>query len=330
MKNNYFYGKEQAKALKGVAILFMLCFHLFAPNPTSSQYGLSFSFTGIDHLIGQFCDRTVPLYIFMTGYAIYSKQFSLKNIINKVLPLYHKIWFLSVVFLPILFLSGLIEWKFTTFLHTIILGDGYIRIWWYVSFYTMIMFLWWGYGILPQKFKIIIKTALPLLALICYFLIDDKYNLPFYVNRFVKFSIYLLLGLYCSKFNIIERLKFTNKYRCASFVLLFVIFYLNTISLSDFTYRLYRICTFPLMVSCFIAITNIRYLSDMFKYLGKHSTNIWLIHGFFYYYFYDFIYYPKYWILILIIFLLLNILCSIGLNKFIVSTDFGFKRLTFK
>ena len=70
MTNRLIYEKQQANALKGVAILFMLCFHLFAPNPIAPQKGLSFSFTGIDFFIGQFCDRTVPLYVSFQNWRI--------------------------------------------------------------------------------------------------------------------------------------------------------------------------------------------------------------------------------------------------------------------
>lgn len=318
MINKLIYGKQQANALKGVAILFMLCFHLFAPNTLTPQKGLSFSFTGIDYIIGQFCNRTVPLYIFITGYAIYSKQFLLKNIIlKKVLPLYYRIWLLSIIFLPILFLSDLIKWKLSTFLHTIILGDGYIRIWWYVSFYTMVMILWWCYGLLSSKIKLILQFIIPILALICCFFIDDKYNLPFYIDRFIKFSIYILLGLYCAKYHIFDNLPIINKNKLKTFAILSILIYVNFINLPDFMYRCYRIFTFPLMVACFIHLTSGKYMSIIFGYLGRHSTNIWLIHGFFYYYFYDFVYSPRYWILILIAFLALNIFCSIMFNQLI-------------
>ena len=317
MTNKLIYEKQQANALKGVAILFMLCFHLFAPN----QKGLSFSFTGIDYFIGQFCDRTVPLYIFMTGYAIYSKRFLLKDIIKKkVLPLYLRIWLLSIIFLPILFLSGTIKWEFSTFLHTITLGDGYIRIWWYVSFYAMIMILWWGYGVLPSKIRLILQFIIPVVALICYFFIDDKYNIPFYMNRFIKFSSYLLLGLYCAKYQIFNKFRITNK--IITSILVFILVYVNFISLPDFIYRCYRIFTFPIMIACFIHLTNGKYISMLFEYLGKHSTNIWLIHGFFYYYFYKVIYSPRYWILILISFLVLNIFCSIIFNHLLNKIHF--------
>lgn len=299
----------------------MLCFHLFAPNPIAPQKGLSFSFTGIDYFIGQFCDRTVPLYIFMTGYAIYSKRFLLKDIIKKkVLPLYLRIWLLSIIFLPILFLSGTIKWEFSTFLHTITLGDGYIRIWWYVSFYAMIMILWWGYGVLPSKIRLILQFIIPVVALICYFFIDDKYNIPFYMNRFIKFSSYLLLGLYCAKYQIFNKFRITNK--IITSILVFILVYVNFISLPDFIYRCYRIFTFPIMIACFIHLTNGKYISMLFEYLGKHSTNIWLIHGFFYYYFYKVIYSPRYWILILISFLVLNIFCSIIFNHLLNKIHF--------
>ena len=77
----------------------------------------------------------------MTGYSLYICAIpSVKEVLTqKVIPLYRQMWILALVFLPILFLLGKIEWSWGRFLHTVTIGDGYIRIWWYVGFYALLM-----------------------------------------------------------------------------------------------------------------------------------------------------------------------------------------------
>lgn len=58
------------------------------------------------------------------------------------------------------------------------------------------------------------------------------------------------------------------------------------------------------------------YVESFFMLMGKHSTNIWLVHTFFcYYYFHDFIYGLKYPILIYILTLGLSVISSVVINK---------------
>lgn len=313
------YTREQSQMLKGVAILFMICFHLFAPNPASPQNGLSFSYTGIDAVIGHFCDRTVPLYIFMTGYSLYICAIpSVKEVLTqKVIPLYRQMWILALIFLPILFLLGKIEWSLGRFLHTIIIGDGYIRIWWYVGFYALLMtIVSVAYAICNKVRGKIIHILIPVtvVALLLYFLVDDKYNMPFLINRFVKFTVYLLLGYWVARYRM---LSYYRRNVVVSVVLLAIIVGLNNLPMHDFLYRLYRLLSFPLMVACFIDIIDRRGMRNTFQYLGHHSTNIWLIHGFFFYFFYQYVYMPKYWLLILVSFTVVNIACSLGYNHLI-------------
>lgn len=67
---------------------------------------------------------------------------------------------------------------------------------------------------------------------------------------------------------------------------------------------------------CFYMMKKSPYVESFFMLMGKHSTNIWLVHTFFcYYYFHDFIYGLKYPILIYILTLGLSVISSVVINK---------------
>lgn len=69
-------------------------------------------------------------------------------------------------------------------------------------------------------------------------------------------------------------------------------------------------------VCCFYMIKKGHKIEVFFAFMGKHSTNIWLIHAFFcWYYFSDFIYGLKYPVLIYCATLGLSIIASFAINK---------------
>ena len=306
--HHLYYDKITALELKGIAIFFMVTFHLFCPNHNTYNIpDISLSYTGVDKLLGIFCNRTVPIYIFMTGYALAMRPPVYNDILRKVQFLYGRIWLLSLLFIPILLFSGKICWSYSQLLHTIVLGDGYMRVWWYASFYIMILVLFYLYKtLIPVPIRNYTSLILVPLTVLAYYCIDDKIILPFYLNRFIKFSVYLIIGICMYEYKIFERVK-TNFF--ISFVLVLLIFALDTLIKNDLLYRTYRIISFPLLMISFADICNHTRIANVCMLLGKHSTNIWLIHGFFFYVA-EFIYYPHYFIFVLMQFLFVSLICS--------------------
>ena len=312
MLHHLIYDKLTSLRLKGIAILFMLIFHLFTPNPTYNMGDVLFSFSGIDKLLGIFCNRTVPIYLFITGYALAMHTLSWRKIFQKTIFIYKRIWLLALIFIPTLLFAKKIQWSFSIFLHTITLGDGYIRIWWYASFYIMILCLYTLYDKISLPIRKYFSCFFILISLCTYFFIDDDKQLPYYVNRFSKFTIFLILGIVSYKTNLFGRIKTNRLVSCFIFILIFLLDF--TIK-DEVLYKAYRLVTFPMLMVCLIDICDNKIASGFLNVLGKHSTNIWLIHGFFFYYYAEYTYLPRYFIFVLFTFLFINIIASHLFNK---------------
>jgi len=75
-------------------------------------------------------------------------------------------------------------------------------------------------------------------------------------------------------------------------------------------------------IVCFASLRRSGWLDKLLEFLGKHSTNIWLIHTFFcYYLFKDFIYSFKYPALIFIVLLLCSLAASYIVNLIYVPIN---------
>lgn len=306
------YDKLTSLRLKGIAILFMVIFHLFAPNPNYNMSDLFFSFSGIDKLLGIFCNRTVPIYLFITGYALARCTPSWNKIYKKTMFIYKRIWLLTLIFIPILLFANKIQWSPSVFLHTIILGDGYIRIWWYASFYVLVLCLYTLYAKIPLPIRKYFSFFIIFMSLCTYLFIDDNKQLPYYINRFFKFTIFLILGIISYKINLFGKIRINSYVSCIIFI---IIFLLNFVIKEELIYKIYRLVTFPMLITCLLDICNKKKVSGFLNMLGKHSINIWLIHGFFFYYYAEYTYLPRYFIFILLIFLFTNIVISNLFNK---------------
>ena len=74
------------------------------------------------------------------------------------------------------------------------------------------------------------------------------------------------------------------------------------------------------IIFIFSTIEKPKWVKNGFTFLGYHSTNIWLIHMFFYrYIFVNFVFIGKYPLVILGIMLVITLICSILLNKIMLN-----------
>ena len=71
----------------------------------------------------------------------------------------------------------------------------------------------------------------------------------------------------------------------------------------------------PMFILSILEIIKRFHFENAFRYLGKHSTNMWLVHSFFcYYYWQNIVFLPKYSVLITIWLIILSVMTSITLN----------------
>ena len=124
-----------------------------------------------------------------------------------------------------------------------------------------------------------------------------------------------IVGMVVCKYSVVEKLK--NKIiniKCKNFILVFIVltmFIFHCIEQSLIVVPITGIVT----IMCFHLWDKPTWIENIFSFLGKHSTNIWLTHMFFYLIlFRGMVFKAKYPLLILAYMLTICILISIIIN----------------
>ena len=334
---------EKSNQLKAVAALMMLCLHLFN-RPYQGLFEPLF-FVGnqpISFYISLFCDASVPIFCFVSGYGLYFKfqnnpiSYGKGNIL-RVKKLYINYWIILVLFAVVLgyFLNAKgFPGSATKFLLNFsALESSYNNSWWFFFTYLLLVV---SSAVL---FKLIDLSSLILLLSIFVFF----YFFAFYFRVYQPnlFSIGLLnwlqrqLSLFGTSLlpfsigAIALKAKWNSKlstffatilYKNA--VALFVIFLLFVIHALIPNFVIAPFLAVPFLC-LFVQIKLPNCIDTTLNYIAPHATNMWLVHMFFYLNFFEaFIYSLNYVLPIYLLLVLCSLLSSVivnKINKFILS-----------
>lgn len=328
--------KNEHKSFQGLFVLLMIILHLFCNLNMSNAYKpIIYIFNiPISYYIAILGDCCVFGFAFLSGYSLtlldekenfknkdyYKKQF------KKIIRLLVNYWIILLLFslISILISNGhLMPGSFKEFFANLFLiSNSYNGAWWYLPIYIYLVLLF------PILKKIVNKY--PILSLFVFFLI---YLISYYlriksnIDNFVFVHLYLLgmssfeflIGIYFFKFSILSKLEKYNK-KIIFLILLFLIlllFFARTLFLQSLFFA-------PLSGLVIILLFHCLHRDNyILSFIGKHSTNIWLVHMFFYkYIFIDLVYIAKYFVLIVFLMLFLCIITSyiiIFIEKIIYS-----------
>lgn len=311
---------QQSNHLKSIAILMMLCLHLF----NREEHGLfqPWIYLGakpLSYYISLFSDACVPIFAFVSGYGLYFK-FKTKSANyhadNKlrIKKLYINYWIILILFAVVL---GWVLGKdgypgsFQKFiLNASGLDPSYNGAWWFFTTYLLFVltssfwfklltrynpFLYLGVLLLIYMMAFYIRVYRPGLSgipLINYF----QNQMALYFCTLFQF----MSGAFALKFkwnekicSTLKRLSFVNNWTlCGGIVLLIIIHALfPNLIIAPFTALGF--------IFIFTQLKLPQFLSKILDFMAVHSTNLWLIHMFFYMiYFKEIIYAPQYPILI--------------------------------
>lgn len=295
-------SKSDIKLLKGIAILFMVLLHLFCRKDVQGLYETFPLINGVPliYYLALFGDACVPIYCFASGYGLFlteqgTDSFFRKNLI-RVFKLLLNYWIVLAVFVSIGFLLGKPEFpggsrKFL--LNFFALSSSYNGAWWFLQTYIILVL------ISPFLMKLTKKYNFANLLVISgtiYFvsylqrirhILDFSHNpaLSLFVNAIVLVgtsqlpfligSIFAKERLYSKLYKRFYKLKLKNTVCFAGILSLVIIHSMfESMFIAPFT-ALAFICLFSLM-------DKSSRVQKLFIYFGQHSTNIWLIHMFFY------------------------------------------------
>ena len=324
-------SKSDIKATKGLAILFMLFLHLFCRTDINGLYNVSLTINGkpFIYYLALFCDACVPIYLFCSGYGLYSSNSKqslnfTKNLI-RIMKLMVNYWIILIIFISIGFIAGkgeLFPGSAGKFLSNFFLfSSSYCGAWWFLQTYVILAFLSPIIIKLVNKYRCTLLISISLVVYLLSYIQHIKHALYFGDNKIIILAINAVILVGSSQLSFIvgciavKHKIYSRLYEKAHNLKLKNIFCLIGILLLIVIHSLYEsmiIAPFTGIVFMFIfnLMNKTSSVQKTLNYFGEHSTNIWLTHMFFYMIIFPkLVFAPKYPILI---FPWLIILCLVS------------------
>lgn len=352
------FSRTDTKAIKGVAVVLMLFHHIAGfperfPLDFLGFQSLWSSFVENGYLqnfalSGKIC---VSLFFFLGGYGHFIRRKSSKlSITSEIFRLYCAYWKVFIIFVPIgilFFANGEAELNsfcirylfdsrkamITTVISDFIGWTSRLNSeWWFFKSYICVLILGYLFCELTDKnnsfwkdifavfvLDILIVSIFPSIAKTELFSSLERniyYQAFFMINGY---STAYFAGIVFAKYNgivwIMKKIQAIPRPAAASVLALGVLYWIRTYILVNADILC---CAFmiPMLTVFFSKCKIIKYV---FEFLGKHSTNIWLIHSFYCYYFLEItqlVFLTRNVWVDLLILLLLSLVSSIGLEWF--------------
>lgn len=304
------YTKQDALMTKGMAILFMVILHLFF-RERSVVLGTPLLWFNEDipviYWLGFYGEICVTVYCLCIGYAQYMlyKDGKATWILTsrRVFRILVNYWIILVIFC----FAGLlytaqtnIPGSLSEFIKNVFLFHRYNTAWWFLNSY--ILFL-----LIPPRIKFFITEKmsvrngiiLSLIASVLFYLIKkagvwaavpSEYTILTFVTKEIQNLLSILppiwIGSFFYKGNIMQRVynsyygRFSNKKTAKS--MLAIIWIIQLIIMNLLHKSVLNIIFGTLAFVQFNIWNKGEITKKVFMFLGKHSTNIWLSHVFFY------------------------------------------------
>jgi len=321
-KINYSLSLQDSMLIKGVAICFMLWHHLFYEHP---EYGKIVQYSAF---FGKVC---IAMFLFVSAYGL-TIQFSkinvfrleasvgketLKFIAKRLLKLYVNYWVIFLIFLPlgILFFNKSLQISYGiqgNHVYHLILdffgmqgSESYNSTWW---FYQLIIML---YLLFPLLYIAVKKWNIAILVLFFVILGSHYLKIPIIHDWLFPFALGISCALNSDRItSFINRINKMILIGCISILFLFIV-YIRLVNWRTGGSGVDGLFTLVWIMILVLTVRDVKIVTPVLKYLGKHSMNIFMVHTFIFYYFYpDFIYSFRYPVLIFIIL----ISCSLGIS----------------
>ena len=287
---------SDTNALKGIALILLLCHHLFYIQDGSYNDILVFGKYPLVQEFGLACKVCVAIFVFLSGYGLAMKySHTLLNIREFYATRFTKLmmgyWFVWLLFIPvgILFFDRTPEvvyhnhivWKFLADFLGLAYNFGFYGFnptWWFMSCILVL------YLLFPLLFKLCKRYWLFLLVISV-----GITWIPLYVFNPIKYYLFtFLIGIICVQKGLFDRLFCMAK---PVFVrnllgggkLLIISIILFTIR-RFFPYPLFFDSILTLLfVMSYLKLTHSGKLTKWLEFLGRHSMNIFLFHTFIFY-----------------------------------------------
>ncbi len=325
---------SDTKMIHGLSVMAMVILHLFDNLEYGRMYSPVLYLLGkpLIFYIAQLSDFCVMGFAFCSGYALY-KQFQESEIgtyykrrIKSLLVLMTNYWMVLFIFTAISIFIGNGENMPGTFGEFIgnffTVNTTYNGAWWYLFIYILLVILSPLIFTICDRLPVVI-SSIGLLGIyfsayyVRFKIVPDNWCLVKY-GLFGMTLAEFCIGVFFLKGNWLELLSRIIKRipRWGRIVGSIVIWCGMLIGHTLIVPSLFIApITGLIIIVLFILWEKPKFIESFFLLMGRHSTNIWLIHMFFYLYvFKDFVYVGRYPLVILTLMLMICIGCSYVIN----------------
>ena len=338
------YERDDALALKGIAIQLLLLYHLFLPG-LYDNYSISiFPFLSLPFAqVIRYCKICVPLFAFMSGYGLFlsyrKNTFSdTKWFILRYIKTFSGFWLIVVLsWIVCQMING--RTAATYFGKNV--GTGVVSMildfaglanlfginsicgtWWYMS--AALVFILLTPLVARREGKnlfLYCVAACVLVRVVAGGNMNNFYGGDWIGRTPYSFLLAFLMGALFAKHNILVRVA-NARYRWIRFVVeifLLVMSFKLYIGLPSQTFFdiNWGLLPLPFIMLCVDFIVPCRGIHPVLVFLGRHSMNIFLTHTFIRgFYFNDFIYSFKHFIIVYLVLLFSSLMLSLLLEQF--------------
>lgn len=313
--NIYTFNKQSTLYIKGIAIILMVCNHLFPiPEwiyPENQFISIPLGSKTLAAYVGGFSKICVAIFAFLTGIAMYYtySQKSIwggyKHTLKKLLPFYMTYWIIILfVYIPIMAAVSVFTFNFQEFILNLTgYMTTYCKIAWYVRFYLELVLL---FPLVMASISFLYRQSKSReIAIILFLGIDwflrvilSRSNLPgmMYVTEFMNYLPVVVVGYYIAWVSLFERVAIWLSDRIRSPILLIrsylvivgCIFLLRGLLAGNDWFNIDVVLT-PIFIGytwyvlmSFEKISIIRKIENCLAFLGKYSLEIWFLHAIFF------------------------------------------------
>lgn len=292
---------QKSNHLKAIAIMMMLCLHLF--NRDYKGLFQPLIFVGqqpLSYYISLFCDACVPVFAFVSGYGLYFKYRSDKSNYlggnrTRIKKLYINYWIIILLF-PVLLGFALGKEDFPGswlrfLLNWTAIDPSYNGAWWFFTTYVLFVVTssFW-FRILESFTPFVVFGLLLLLYFIGFYFRIFKTDIFsgqilhwFHRQAALYFCtlFQFMLGAMALRYNwngFLDRL-FPTKYKSLVALVIIVIAIIAHAIVPNFIVAPFTGLVF---IFSFVRINLGQWGTALLDFLANHATNIWLVHMFFY------------------------------------------------
>lgn len=306
------FEKRHSEMLKGIAILMMMFHHLFGFRSwiaDENMYHCIFAGNTILFAVASYCKVCVGIFIFITGYALYLKKENYLDLCGRVFRFLKKYWIIYFLFILIGWaarepLPGITIAIRQMFGFSTMTGYGggnesiHPVFAWYVSIYITFILtapLWQKLCRYNPMTDFILCFGLANTVSVCLRnqdIIPLSSTLRSFIFLYASYVPVGMLGYIFAKYSVFGKIKVNQENNVLSLCFLILILVISVIIRFSLQERFglyismggvsFDFIFIMINILCWQIITE-KYLKPVLKYtlsfLGKHSNNMWLLHG---------------------------------------------------